>query len=242
MAASSGTVRTNLLSRLQFAIISFSLAPIFFRLLLIDMKLDNWYHRRFIGDRKADGASTGKQRLLDFPRAKWQTFAAMEPYYRTHVQALIDNGICKKNLRSALSCTSQTSHSISQSPTFAEFDCSYIAVCVQGMMNLMLMRMVCRKSPSHFGFLAKNGVYVSSRSTLALVCIIMSSCYLCFCSDRFVTHPRASRLYRLTSLALMINLMVMEVIVLVGQNGSPSVDSGTMERRSDRNAHHVQQR
>ena len=49
-------------------------------------KLDNWYHRRFIGDRKADGASTGNQRLLDTHRAKWQTFENMEPYYRTNVQ------------------------------------------------------------------------------------------------------------------------------------------------------------
>lgn len=52
-------------------------------------KLNNWFYRRFIGDRKHEGAGTGKQRLLDSIRAKWQNYAAMRPYYETHVQALV---------------------------------------------------------------------------------------------------------------------------------------------------------
>jgi hypothetical protein len=66
------------------------------------VKLDNWYHRRFIGDRKADGASTGNQRLLDTLRAKWQTFDNMEAYYLTHVQVHL-------TLTPTLTCTARLS-------------------------------------------------------------------------------------------------------------------------------------
>ena len=31
------------------------------------------------------------------PRAKWHSFEAMEPYFRTHVQALVDEGIAFYN-------------------------------------------------------------------------------------------------------------------------------------------------
>ena len=60
-------------------------------------KWDHWFYRRFWGDRREDGASTGNQNILDFHRAKWHSFEAMEPYYHTHVQSLIDEGICRPN-------------------------------------------------------------------------------------------------------------------------------------------------
>ena len=60
-------------------------------------KWDNWFYRRFWGDRRADGATTGNQCILDIHRAKWHSFEAMEPYFQTHVQALIDEGICTRN-------------------------------------------------------------------------------------------------------------------------------------------------
>lgn len=60
-------------------------------------KLSAWYKRRFIGDRKMGGARTGNQVLLDVHRAKWHSFEAMQPYFRTHVQALVDEGICYYN-------------------------------------------------------------------------------------------------------------------------------------------------
>ena len=62
-------------------------------------KLDTWFKRRFIGDRKDGGARTGNQVLLDVHRAKWHSFEAMLPYYKTHVQALVDEGICYYNTR-----------------------------------------------------------------------------------------------------------------------------------------------
>ena len=44
-----------------------------------------------------DNVKTGKQRLLDMKRAKWQSFENMQPYYRTHVEALLDEGIIQMN-------------------------------------------------------------------------------------------------------------------------------------------------
>ena len=60
-------------------------------------KWDLWYKRRLIGDRKGGGARIGNQVLLDVHRAKWHSFEAMQPYFRTHVQALVDEGICYYN-------------------------------------------------------------------------------------------------------------------------------------------------
>jgi len=62
-------------------------------------KLDAWFKRRFIGDRKATGARCGNQVLLDSHRAKWHSYEAMNPYFMTHVQALVDEGICYFNPR-----------------------------------------------------------------------------------------------------------------------------------------------
>ena len=62
-------------------------------------KLNTWFKRRFIGDRKADGARMGNQVLLDVHRAKWHSYEAMLPYFRTHVQALVDEGIAYYNPR-----------------------------------------------------------------------------------------------------------------------------------------------
>jgi len=61
------------------------------------VKWDHWFYRRFWGDRRADGASTGNQNILDIHRAKWHSFEAMEPYFYTHVRALVDEGICTYN-------------------------------------------------------------------------------------------------------------------------------------------------
>lgn len=44
-----------------------------------------------------DGASLGKQKILDVHRAKWHSYRAMNLYYRTHVQALVDEGIAYWN-------------------------------------------------------------------------------------------------------------------------------------------------
>tara|TARA_B110001450_G_scaffold256608_2_gene287735 strand:+ start:712 stop:2802 length:2091 start_codon:yes stop_codon:yes gene_type:complete len=60
-------------------------------------KWNEWYKRRFMGDRKAGGARIGNQVLLDINRAKWHSYQAMEPYFLTHVQALVDEGICYYN-------------------------------------------------------------------------------------------------------------------------------------------------
>lgn len=88
------------------------------------IKFDNWVYRRLISDRKAvslhamhactaplpspppptplplawqEGVTTGRQVILDVHRAKWHSFEAMEPYFRTHVQALVDEGIAFYN-------------------------------------------------------------------------------------------------------------------------------------------------
>jgi hypothetical protein len=61
-------------------------------------KLISWYHRRFVGDRKASGVSTANQKLLDGHRARWQTYDNMQPYYTTHVRTLATLGIAKYNL------------------------------------------------------------------------------------------------------------------------------------------------
>ena len=60
-------------------------------------KWNEWFKRRFMGDRKMSGARIGNQVLLDIHRAKWHSFEAMEPYFLTHVQALVDEGICYYN-------------------------------------------------------------------------------------------------------------------------------------------------
>lgn len=44
-----------------------------------------------------EGAATGSQVILDVHRARWHSFEAMEPYFRTHVQALVDEGIAFYN-------------------------------------------------------------------------------------------------------------------------------------------------
>jgi hypothetical protein len=62
-------------------------------------KLDMWFYRRFMGDRKANGARMGNQVLLDIHRARWHSFEAMKPYFMTHVQALVDEKICIYNPR-----------------------------------------------------------------------------------------------------------------------------------------------
>lgn len=62
-----------------------------------ESKLRNWFYRRFVGDRKQEGARTGNQVILDVPRARWQTYAAMRPYYLMHVDALIKEGIADAN-------------------------------------------------------------------------------------------------------------------------------------------------
>ena len=41
-----------------------------------------------------DGEYVAYQVLLDVHRAKWHSFEAMLPYFKTHVQALVDEGIC----------------------------------------------------------------------------------------------------------------------------------------------------
>ena len=38
-----------------------------------------------------------KQKILDVPRAKWNTYQAMEGYFHTHVQTLVDEGIAYYN-------------------------------------------------------------------------------------------------------------------------------------------------
>ena len=60
-------------------------------------KWNEWFKRRFMGDRKMSGARIGNQVLLDIHRAKWHSFEAMEPYFLTHVQALVEEGICYYN-------------------------------------------------------------------------------------------------------------------------------------------------
>lgn len=60
-------------------------------------KWSKWFQRRLIGDRKSNGARIGNQVLLDLNRAKWHSYEAMEPYFLTHVQALVDEGICYYN-------------------------------------------------------------------------------------------------------------------------------------------------
>ena len=60
-------------------------------------KLSSWFKRRFIGDRKAGGARVANQVLLDVHRAKWHSYQAMQPYFHTHVQALVDEGIAYYN-------------------------------------------------------------------------------------------------------------------------------------------------
>ena len=62
-----------------------------------EVALRNWFYRRFIGDRKGEGARTGNQVILDVARARWQNYAAMRPYYMCHVDALICEGIAKRN-------------------------------------------------------------------------------------------------------------------------------------------------
>ena len=60
-------------------------------------KWDEWFKRRFMGDRKVGGARCGNQVLLDVHRVMWHSFEAMQPYFRTQVQALVDEGICYYN-------------------------------------------------------------------------------------------------------------------------------------------------
>ena len=61
-------------------------------------KLNSWFYRRFIGDRKAEGARCGrKQKILDVPRAKWNTYEAMEGYFHSYVQTLVEEGIAYYN-------------------------------------------------------------------------------------------------------------------------------------------------
>ena len=54
-----------------------------------------------VGDRKEEGASTGRQYLLDVPRARWYRYDAMRDYFNTFVQALVDEGIAKWNTKCA---------------------------------------------------------------------------------------------------------------------------------------------
>ena len=63
-------------------------------------KWNDWFKRRFVGDRKHNGAHMSNQALIDARRAKWHSFEAMMPYFMTHVQALVDEGIAVYNLRS----------------------------------------------------------------------------------------------------------------------------------------------
>jgi hypothetical protein len=60
-------------------------------------KLDSWFYRRFIGDRKEEGACTGNQHILDMNRAKWHSFEAMQPYFRMQVETYVEEGICYYN-------------------------------------------------------------------------------------------------------------------------------------------------
>jgi hypothetical protein len=61
------------------------------------MKLNHWFYRRFIGTRRDLGAATGKQKILDVPRAKWKSYDAMRPYFVTYVSTLVENGIAIYN-------------------------------------------------------------------------------------------------------------------------------------------------
>lgn len=57
-------------------------------------KLDNWYYRRWLQDFEG---STSNQRSLDLQRAKWQSFANMQPYYKGIVDAACALGILERN-------------------------------------------------------------------------------------------------------------------------------------------------